>query len=68
MALITSDCGAMQLPGHENGPDHLGLCALQAELRARLSKQLHTEVEKWWTPNPPLPPPTPPTAADEEVL
>ena len=29
MALITSDHGTMRLPEHQNGPNHLGSCALQ---------------------------------------
>ena len=34
MAPITSDCDAMRSPAHPNGPNHLGLCALQAGARA----------------------------------
>ena len=33
MALITSDCDAMRIREHPNGPNHLGTCALQGSIR-----------------------------------
>ena len=32
MALISSDCCALWLPAHHNGPNHLGCCVLQGGL------------------------------------
>ena len=48
---------------HDNGTtvdmdmweaENMAGLAAHATLVAQLSKQLHTEVEKWWTPNPQL--------------
>ena len=49
MALITSGCGnaVQRAPCAPNGPNHLGLCALQEE-EAGATRLSFDGVEQWW--------------------
>ena len=62
MAVITSDFDAMRFDGHQNGPNHLGLCARQPRgMGLMIGLSLKTKDGAW--PKPPIrdngPPPPP---------